>query len=211
MRDSFPHPRQHLVRSFCLAILGDIWCCLIKTFVCTSLKTDNIEHLFMCLFAIHISSLVNCLFKSFAHFKGNNVPCSALSQLSGTSPASHKQIGPFLCWFPGGWVFVHSRAPWVSPTNSPVRLGVSSAATIPTDFCSQRFWGFISPGWNPGLRVSHSPVVPPGLSTHECKTAPSSSRHLAMHPLQPSCPSLPLLAVWMNVSSLTPWLSDFHS
>ena len=27
----------------------------------------------------------------------------------------------------------------------------------------------------------------------------------------PSCPSPPLLPVWMNVSSLTPWLSDFHT
>ena len=27
----------------------------------------------------------------------------------------------------------------------------------------------------------------------------------------PGCPSLPLLWVWINVSSLTPWLSDFHS
>ena len=30
-------------------------------------------------------------------------------------------------------------------------------------------------------------------------------------PSLPSCPSLPFLAVWMNVSSLTPWLSDFHT
>ena len=27
----------------------------------------------------------------------------------------------------------------------------------------------------------------------------------------PSCSSPPLLPVWMNVSSLTPWLSDFHT
>ena len=27
----------------------------------------------------------------------------------------------------------------------------------------------------------------------------------------PSCPSLPLLLVWMNVSSLTPWLLEFHT
>ena len=27
----------------------------------------------------------------------------------------------------------------------------------------------------------------------------------------PGCPSPPLLPVWMNVSSLTPWLSDFHT
>ena len=27
----------------------------------------------------------------------------------------------------------------------------------------------------------------------------------------PSCPSLSLLPVWLSVSSLTPWLSDFHT
>ena len=27
----------------------------------------------------------------------------------------------------------------------------------------------------------------------------------------PSCPSLPLLPVWMYISSLTPWLSEFHA
>ena len=30
-------------------------------------------------------------------------------------------------------------------------------------------------------------------------------------PTSPGCPSLPLLAVWVNVSSLTPWLLDFHA
>ena len=30
-------------------------------------------------------------------------------------------------------------------------------------------------------------------------------------PLHPSCPSPLLLPVWMNVSSLTVWLSDFHT
>ena len=39
----------------------------------------------------------------------------------------------------------------------------------------------------------------------------SSSYHVAVHPLHPRCPSLPLLSVWMNVSSLTPWLLDFHT
>ena len=38
-----------------------------------------------------------------------------------------------------------------------------------------------------------------------------SSSCLATNPLCPSCPSLPLLPVWMNVSSLTPWLSDFRT
>ena len=35
--------------------------------------------------------------------------------------------------------------------------------------------------------------------------------HLATCPLHPSFLSLPLLLVWMNVSSLTPWLLDFHT
>ena len=57
------------------------------------------------------------------------------------------------------------------PTNSPVRLGVSPAATTPTGFYCQRFCGFISPHWNPGLQSqSRSPVVPPGLSACKCGT-----------------------------------------
>ena len=70
----------------------------------------------------------------------------------------------------------------------------------PTDVFSQRFWGFISPHFNPGLHaLSHSPVVPPSLSERECGTAQSTS-----------CPSPSRLPVWMNVSSLSPLLSDFH-
>ena len=38
----------------------------------------------------------------------------------------------------------------------------------------------------------------------------SGSGHVAMNPVPPSCPSLPLLPVWMNVSSSSPWLSDFR-
>ena len=67
--------------------------------------------------------------------------------------------------------------------------------------------------WNPGLRgLSCSPVVPPGLSACECGTTQSANRclsqpascHLAVSPPR-------LLPVWMNVFSLTPWLSDFHT
>ena len=41
--------------------------------------------------------------------------------------------------------------------------------------------------------------------------AQSSSHHLALHPLCPGCLSLLLLPVWMNVSTLTPWFSDFYT
>ena len=113
----------------------------------------------------------------------------------------------------GGWVCACSRTLWVSPMNSPVRLGVSpTAATTPTDFYSQRFWGFISLCWNPGLRsLSRFPVFPPGSSACQCRTACSASHHFAASPLCPSCLSPPLLPVWVNVSSLTPRLLDFHT
>ena len=73
--------------------------------------------------------------------------------------------------------------------------------------------------WNSGLRgLSHLPVVPLGLSTHKCGTARSASQHPPTQVLllQPCCESsLPRLSplhllVWTSVSSLTPWLLDFH-
>ena len=42
-------------------------------------------------------------------------------------------------------------------------------------------------------------------------TTCSTSHPLAMHTLCPSFLSPHLLLVWMNISSLTPWLSDFHT
>ena len=141
---------------------------------------------------------------------GNNVTCSALHQLSVTFPASHKQIGPLWCWLLGVWVYVRSRTQWVSPMNSPVRLRVSPA--IPTGLYSQRFWGFISPCWNPGLHgLFCTLVIPPDSSVSKCGTTWSSRHCLAACPLHPGCLSSPLLPVWVNVSSLTPWLEDFYT
>ena len=70
-----------------------------------------------------------------------------------------------------------------------------------------------------GWVLSHSPVVPPSLSSCKCGTTCSTSRFLAQSsscglavtPPCPFCLSLPLLPVWMNVSSLVSWLSDFHT
>ena len=69
--------------------------------------------------------------------------------------------------------------------------------------------------------------LPPGLFpscsspfTHKQMWDPHSASHwltrsasycLAMSPLRPGCPSPLLLWFWMHVSSLTPWLLDFHT
>ena len=84
------------------------------------------------------------------------------------------------------------------------------------------------------VRSARSPAVPASLSKHECGASGSASHLLVgsascslacpipqshwVHKPAPwlesspsSCPCLPLLPVWKNVSSLTPWLSDFHT
>ena len=49
-----------------------------------------------------------------------------------------KSNRPLWCWFPSGGACVHSRPLWVSPMNSPVRLGVSPvAASTPTGVFNQ--------------------------------------------------------------------------
>ena len=97
--------------------------------------------------------------------------------------------------------------------------------------------GFISPCWSPGLRgLLCSPSVPPGFSMRKCGAAGSVSHtlwglpaaawpapfhnlppHWVFQPpphsesLHPGCPPPPLLPIWMNVSSLSLWLLDFHT
>ena len=100
-------------------------------------------------------------------------------------------------------------------------------------FRGLRLYFGASRGWG-GL--FHSPAVPPGLSMCECGAIGSTSHHLVgsascslacpvpqsatllgppavpcCESSPPSCLSLPLLPVWMNVSSLSPWLLDFHT
>ena len=54
--------------SIFLTILISVWQYFLSILICISLITHDMEHLFLCLFTICISSLVKCLVRSLAHF-----------------------------------------------------------------------------------------------------------------------------------------------
>ena len=86
--------------------------------------------------------------------------------------ATHNQTGPLWCWFPGGWACACLRPLWISPTTSPVRLGVSpAAAPNPTGIFNQRFEALFPRAGALGCAVCFASRLLSVLSVRECGAA----------------------------------------
>ena len=147
----------------------------------------------------------------------NNATCLALGGLSVTSSITHKQTGPIWhCSLVVG--FVYTLGPCRS-LQRPLLWGLEVLLPHPPTGFIRGFealfphtatLGYVCLAAQLFLPVySHANVGPP-TPPATALLAQDLQPHLAPSPFHSSCPSLPLLLVWMNVS-LAPWLSDFHT
>ena len=100
--------------------------------------------------------------------RGSNGARLILLQISIFHSDTHNQTGPLWRWLLSGWACAHSRPLWVSPTTSPVRLGVSPAAPTPMVSFNQRSEALF-PTLEPRVTRSASlRSVCPGFSVQMC-------------------------------------------
>ena len=101
--------------------------------------------------------------------RGSNGARFTLLRISIFHSDTHNQTGPLWCWFPSKWACTHSRPLWVSPTTSPVRLGVSPAADpTPTGAFNQRFEALFPGAGALGCTVCFAARRSSGLSVGKC-------------------------------------------
>ena len=104
--------------------------------------------------------------------RGSNGSRSTLHGTPNFHSATHNQTGPLWHWPPSGWACARSRPLWVSPTTSPVRLGVFPAATAThTGVFNQRLEALFPRAGALGCVVCFAPCCLSGLSVRECGAA----------------------------------------
>ena len=102
--------------------------------------------------------------------------------------SSQQAFSQFLCYSQVNWAILALIPGWVClcTFQDPVGLsnelsceaGSFSCCLNPHRCFQSEISGFISPSWSPGLcSLSCSLVVPPGLSSCECRTVQSASHH----------------------------------
>ena len=152
--------------------------------------------------------------------RGSNGTHFTLVKISIFHSPTHNQTGPLWCWFPSGWACAHSRPLWVSPTTSPVRLGVSPvAAPTPMGVFNERFEALFPGAGVLGCVVCFAPrspvylcgnVGPQGLLVlgllvpfvpHSTSLCPATAIRVLSTQVPVSAPP----PVWMNVYFLFPW------
>ena len=131
----------------------------------------------------------------------NNATYSALHRFQSLHPLPTIKLGPSGADSLGGgeWACVPSRTLWVSPVNSPVRLGVSPTAATPTGFFQSEVLRLYFIGLEPWVLQSVS--LPSCSSWFICTQMWDDPlhQHLLACPsplattLLPGCLSLPLL------------------
>ena len=95
--------------------------------------------------------------------------------------------------------------------NSPVRLRVSPTTSTHTGVFNQRFEALFPQTGTLGFVVCLAPQLFFLVFLHANVGPPSLQSATLQSPPAEALPALVLLLVWMNDSSLTPWLSDFHT